>query len=253
MRIDKLLVAQGLAPSRAVAQQWLSAGLVSRQLAGLQQIISKPSTDLDPDTVLHVAQDELQQRYVSRGGLKMHGALAHTGLDVHGWRALDLGISTGGFSDCLLQHGVARCVGVDVGHGQLATRLQHEPRLRLFEGANARHPDLCAWQAANDNQLFDIIVADVSFISLSLVLPPALPILRTGGHLLSLVKPQFEAGRAALGKGGIVRDASVYAVVREKISQLCHSAGLQVHAWFDSPITGGDGNREFFIHAQRST
>ena len=151
----------------------------------------------------------------------------------------------------MLQHGAARCVGVDLGHGQLASRLQQEPRLYLFEGANARSPDLAAWQAANHGQNFDLIVADVSFISLTLVLPPALPLLRPGGHLLSLVKPQFEAGRTALGKGGIVRNPHVYEIVRDKISQLCNDCGLQVLDWFDSPITGGDGNREFFIHAQR--
>ncbi|XLM20672.1 methyltransferase domain-containing protein, partial [Chromobacterium piscinae] len=168
-----------------------------------------------------------------------------------GWTALDVGQSTGGFTDCLLQSGARRVVGVDVGHEQLHPRLREDARVRYFEGVNARALDHAALLAANDGDGFDLMVCDVSFISLSLVLPSALPLLKPGGRLLSLVKPQFEVGREGLSKGGIVRDESLYPLVRDKINRVLAEQNMQVLAWFDSPIKGGDGNHEFFVHAGR--
>ena len=246
-RVDVLLVEQGLAASRTAAQALIEAGRVS--VAG--RVLAKPSQKLADDTVFDIVPDEAD-RYVSRGGLKMAGALAAAGLgNIHGWRALDVGQSTGGFSDCLLQHGAVRVVGVDVGHDQLAPRIAADPRVRYFEGVNARALDHAALLAANDDQPFDLMVCDVSFISVTLIYPSALPLIRPGGYLLSLVKPQFEVGRDGLGHGGIVRDESLYQGVEDKISQAIAEQGFERLAWFDSPIKGGDGNREFFVFARR--
>ncbi|WP_174873669.1 TlyA family RNA methyltransferase [Vogesella oryzae] len=246
-RVDVLLVEQGLAASRTAAQALIEAGRVS--VAG--RPLGKASQKLADDTVFDIVPDEAD-RYVSRGGLKMAGALAAAGLtDIRGWRALDVGQSTGGFTDCLLQHGAVRVVGVDVGHDQLAARIAADERVRYFEGVNARALDHAALLAANDGQPFDLMVCDVSFISVTLIYPSALPLIRPGGYLLSLVKPQFEVGRDGLGHGGIVRDESLYQGVEDKISQAIAELGFERLGWFDSPIKGGDGNREFFILARR--
>ncbi|WP_047238050.1 TlyA family RNA methyltransferase [Chromobacterium subtsugae] len=246
IRIDILLVEQGLAASRTAAQNLIAAGRVSHQGA----VVAKPSQKFPPHAEFAVVADAAD-RYVSRGGLKMQGALAQTGIAVDGWCALDVGQSTGGFSDCLLQYGARRVVGVDVGHDQLHQRLRDDARVRYFEGVNARALDHAALLAANDGDGFDLIVCDVSFISLSLVLPSALPLLKPGGRLLSLVKPQFEVGREGLSKGGIVRDASLYPLVQDKINRVLAEQNMKTLAWFDSPIKGGDGNHEFFVHAAR--
>lgn len=251
IRADLLLVELGLAASRTTAQHLIAAGRVSVDQGGRRCVVGKPSQKFpDGYAAFHVEPDPAD-RYVSRGGLKMAGALATAGLDVSGFSVLDVGQSTGGFSDCVLQAGARRVVGVDVGHDQLAAALRSDPRVRYFEGVNARALDHAALLAANEDSGFDLIICDVSFISLTLVLPSALPLLAPGGHLLSLVKPQFEVGRDGLGKGGIVRDAALYAGVHEKIAALIAAQGLREMAWFDSPITGGDGNREFFILARR--
>ncbi|HEY9101740.1 TlyA family RNA methyltransferase [Chitinimonas sp.] len=252
IRADILLTELGLAASRTLAQQQIAAGRVTLIEAGQRIAVKKPSQKLLADAKLEVAEDPAE-RYVSRGGLKLAGALAHSGLAVAvaGWHCLDVGISTGGFSDCLLKSGAAAVVGVDVGHGQLHPELQEEPRLTLFEGVNARSLDAAAILAANGGQAFDLAVADLSFISLTLVLPAFAPLVRPGGQLLCLVKPQFEVGREGVAKGGIVRDAALYEGVREKITACAQELGLTVVDWFDSPITGGDGNREFFLHAAR--
>lgn len=249
-RVDLLLVELGLAPSRTAAQVLIAAGRVSVDEGGQLRDIGKASQKLPADSRFVIVPDEAD-RYVSRGGLKMAGALAQAGLRIDGWTALDVGQSTGGFSDCLLQAGARRVVGVDVGHDQLAPRLAADPRIVAFEGVNARALDHAALLAANDGAPFDLMVCDVSFISLALVYPSALPLIRPGGYLLSLVKPQFEVGREGLGHGGIVRDAQLYAGVEQKISALVAELGFQRLDWFDSPIKGGDGNREFFIFAQR--
>ena len=250
IRADLLLVEQGLAPSRTAAQNLIAAGRVSVDEDGRAVPVAKASQKLAPSAHLLVTPDEAD-RFVSRGGLKMQGALVAAGLDVTGLCALDVGQSTGGFTDCLLQSGASRVVGVDVGHDQLAARLAEDPRVTFFEGVNARALDHAALLTANHGTPFDLMVCDVSFISLTLVLPSALPLIGPGGYLLSLVKPQFEVGRSGIGRGGIVKDEGLYDGVRQTITTLVQQLGFEVLKWFDSPIKGGDGNREFFIFARR--
>ena len=177
--------------------------------------------------------------------------LRAAGLDVAGWTCLDVGQSTGGFTDCLLQHGAAAVTGVDVGHGQLHERLRGDRRVACLEKVNARELDAGILAAAKVAADFDLVVGDLSFISLTLVLPALSPLLRAGGLLLMLAKPQFELQPAQLGKGGLVRDETLYPQVERRIRDACATAGLQVQGWFDSPIRGGDGNREFFVLARK--
>lgn len=243
-RLDALMVERGLAPSRTAAQRLIAAGRV--RIDGEEA--SKPSRELSGTESISVVDDDTD-RYVSRGGQKLAGALARTGLDVRGARCLDLGQSTGGFTDCLLQAGAARVVGIDVGHGQLHPRLRGDPRVHCIEGRNARSlepHDLGAdWPAGG----FDVLVCDASFISLHLLLPRWRALLAPTGRALALVKPQFEVGPGGLGKGGIVRDPARYAEVEAGLREACRDAGLVVLDWFESAITGGDGNREFFAFA----
>ncbi len=250
-RADLLLVERGLAASRTAAQHLIEAGRVFVLDVGRRVAVSKASQKLFADVEFDIVPDEAD-RYVSRGGLKMAGALERAGLDVAGLTVLDLGISTGGFTDCLLQAGAAKVIGVDVGHSQLAPKLAADPRVVLLEGVNARHlhaDDIAEHTGAAG---VDLVVIDVSFISLELVLPAAAALIRPGGHLLSLVKPQFEVGREGLGKGGIVKNERLYDTVRDKIVALCERLELQVLDYFNSPIKGGDGNREFFVFARRA-
>ena len=249
-RADVVLVELGLAPSRTVAQRLIAAGRVHVERGGRSVTVKKSSETLDAGEAVGITPDPAD-RYVSRGALKLEGALVRTGVSVSGRLALDVGQSTGGFTDCLLQAGAARVVGIDVGHGQLHPRIADDPRVVAFEGINARALDLAAIRAAAGQESVDLIVCDVSFISLTLALPPALPLLAPGGVLLSLVKPQFEVGREGIGRGGLVRDAGLYPQVETKIRALCAEAGLTVRDYFDSPILGGDGNREFFVCAVR--
>ncbi len=250
LRADILLVEQGLAPSRTAAQNLITAGRVSIVRDGQLLPLAKVSQKLAPDTCFNIVPDAAD-RYVSRGALKLEGALAEVALDVTGLSALDVGQSTGGFTDCLLQAGARRIVGVDVGHDQLAQKIRDDARVRYFEGVNGRALDHAVLLSANDGAAFDLMVCDVSFISLTLILPSALPLIRPGGYLLSLVKPQFEVGREGLGHGGIVRNESLYAGVKDKISQAVKAEGFELLRWLDSPIKGGDGNREFFVWARK--
>ncbi len=227
------------------------AGVVEPAREPVWETLTRPAQRLEQAARLRVLPDPAD-RYVSRGGLKLAGALGHTGLNVARLSVLDIGQSTGGFSDCLLQAGAARVVGVDVGHGQLHPRLRELPRLHCLEGINARELPYDALLAANQGGRFDVMVMDVAFISQTLILPGLPPLLQPDGHLLSLVKPQFEVGREGIGKGGLVRDPALYAEVEARIRACCAGAGLEVLDWFDSPITGGDGNREFFLHARRA-
>ncbi|WP_027469790.1 TlyA family RNA methyltransferase [Deefgea rivuli] len=243
MRADLWLVELGLASSRTAAQTMILAGRVLVD----GQAISKVAAKVAPASEISVIPDELD-RYVSRGGLKLAGALAAAELDVTGMLVLDVGISTGGFTDCLLQSGARRVVGVEVGHDQLHPRLLADSRVTQFEGINARHLTLDMIAPALDAPI-DVLVGDISFISLTLVLPALRSVLPVGGRLLFLVKPQFELGPQALGKGGIVRDESLYPQVEEKIRIAAMAAGFEVMSYFASPIAGGDGNREFFIYA----
>ena len=247
-RADQLLVTQGLAPSRTAAQRLIEAGRVTWQSPQGPQPVAKPSQALPASAELLVNPDPAD-RYVSRGGLKLAGALARCELDVSGYFCLDVGQSTGGFTDCLLQAGAARVVGVEVGHGQLHPRLQDHPRVVCLEGINARHLSAADLGPHFPAPGFDLVVTDASFISLALLLPGFPALLKPGGRVLALVKPQFEVGPNNLGKGGIVRDPGLYAEVEAKIRAACAACGLAVLDYFDSPITGTDGNREFFVLA----
>jgi 23S rRNA (cytidine1920-2'-O)/16S rRNA (cytidine1409-2'-O)-methyltransferase len=258
VRADQFLVDRGLAASRSQAQRLIAAGARWLSPAGWKPLAK--SDDLPPHAEVELI-DAAEARYVSRGGLKLEGALRATGLDVTGLHCLDVGQSTGGFTDCLLQHGAARVTGVDVGHGQLHPRLAADERVRALEGVNARQLDaskLIAEYAGRASAIglfgveFDIAVADLSFISLTRVLPALAPLLKAGGHALLLVKPQFELQPADIGKGGIVRDAALYIQVEQRLRAACAEAGLSVRHWLPSAIAGGDGNREFFIHAVRA-
>lgn len=198
-------------------------------------------------------QDTAETRFVSRGGLKLEGALTHCGIDVTGLRCLDVGQSSGGFTDCLLQRGAAQVVGVDVGQGQLHPTLRSDPRVVCMEKCNAR--ELTAEQLVergSDSAAapFDLIVGDLSFISQTLVWPTIVPLLRPQGQgLLMLVKPQFELQPEHIGKGGLVKNTTSYPLVQQRIVQACADNGLRLRDYFESAITGGDGNREFFVWA----
>ena len=330
MRADVFLVDFGHAATRSQAQRLIAAGVQWRLSKGAPwQKVAKNGDDIPAIAEVELL-DAAEAKYLSRGGLKLEGALAAAGLQVAGLRCLDVGQSTGGFTDCLLQHGAAQVVGVDVGHGQVHERLRADPRVICVEGLNARTLTLGALQQecelalsevieeVEDNEtqpeapyswmrngglvdeqyddsddakdkdierfkseraakiqaraagtlpverrrraecadvdttpVFDMVTGDLSFISLTLVLPSLVPLLAPGGALLMLVEPQFELQPGQVGKGGIVRDPALYAVVEKRIRECCAENGLAVQAWLDSPISGGDGNREFFVFARR--
>ena len=330
MRADVFLVDFGHAATRSQAQRLIAAGVQWRLSKGAPwQKVAKNGDDIPAIAEVELL-DAAEAKYLSRGGLKLEGALAASGLQVAGLRCLDVGQSTGGFTDCLLQHGAAQVVGVDVGHGQVHERLRADPRVICVEGLNARMLTLGALQQecelalsevieeVEDNEtqpeapyswmrngglvdeqyddsddakdkdierfkseraakiqaraagtlpverrrraecadvdttpVFDMVTGDLSFISLTLVLPSLVPLLAPEGALLMLVKPQFELQPGQVGKGGIVRDPALYAVVEKRIRDCCAENGLAVQAWLDSPISGGDGNREFFVFARR--
>ncbi|SCX73897.1 TlyA family RNA methyltransferase [Variovorax sp. EL159] len=255
MRADQLLVERGLAASRSQAVRLIAGGMRWRD-AGTSDAWRSVVKNKDevPESAELELDDAAEARYVSRGGLKLEGALAVSGVDPAGKLCLDVGQSTGGFTDCLLQRGAAKVVGVDVGHGQLHAKLREDVRVVPIEGVNARalsQGDL--EEEGSEGELrFDLIVGDLSFISLTLVLPAVVEFLTDDGRLLMLVKPQFELQPGQVGKGGIVRDESMYAVVEKRLRDACEALDLRVLQWFDSPIAGGDGNREFFIHAVRA-
>ena len=248
MRADQLLVERGLAATRSQAQRLIAAGVQWRLPGGDWKAVAKNGEELRDAAELRLL-DTAETRYVSRGGLKLEGALRHTALDVSGLRCLDLGQSSGGFTDCLLQRGAAQVVGVDVGQGQLHPQLRGDPRVLCIEKCNARELSVDVLRDAGGAPPFELIVGDLSFISQTLVWPAAVPLLAPGGHLLMLVKPQFELQPEHIGKGGLVKDAASYAIVRERIGQACEEHGLTLRDYFESPITGGDGNREFFVCA----
>ncbi len=270
MRIDQLLVHRNLASTRSQAQRLIADGVEWLQGEAWKRVAK--NGDEVPDDAQVRLLDDAQARYVSRGGLKLEAALKQVGLSVQGMTCMDVGQSTGGFTDCLLQHGAKRVFGVDVGSAQLHPQLRADARVLCLESCNARTLDVadvrdaCAAQEGTgglfDTQAvgdaafapeFDLIVCDLSFISQTLVLPALVPLLKAGGHLLTLVKPQFELQPGQVGKGGIVRDAALYAVVEQRLRQTCAELGLTVLAWLDSPIAGGDGNREFLILAGQTT
>lgn len=331
MRADQLLVVRGLASTRAQAQrliasgvQWLKLGhhhtaqgamtgaVIGAEIGAANSSGSALSSslywqriakngDILPDDAQIELLNDAEARYVSRGGLKLEGALQSLGLSVKGSTCLDVGQSTGGFTDCLLQQGAARVVGVDVGFGQLHDKLRSDERVLCFERVNAREPGAIAAEIAKllaidveendafDSEFdddnygvdeteitpkniavqaintpastlfepdfvaeFDFIVGDLSFISQTLVLPAIAPLLKPNGCLVMLVKPQFELNFGQVGKGGIVREAALYEQVEKRVREAYVEEGLTVHAWLESPIQGGDGNREFFIHASKA-
>ena len=232
-RIDVLMVERGLAPTREKAQALLMAGSVTVD----GRAVSKPGTAVAAEAGVDV---RAPLQYVGRGGDKMAGALDALGLDPAGAVVLDVGASTGGFTDCLLQRGAARVYDIDVGRGQLAHKLLIDPRVDSYEGVNARHDFPLP-------EPVDMAVADVSFISLRLVLPQMAAHLRPGGRMLVLVKPQFEAERGAVGRGGIVRDGRTHATVLGDFVQWAIGQGHRLRGVTPSPITGTEGNREFFV------
>jgi 23S rRNA (cytidine1920-2'-O)/16S rRNA (cytidine1409-2'-O)-methyltransferase len=245
VRLDELLVARGLAESRAQAKALIMSG---RVLRGTERL-DKPGKDFPDDTPLTVEQ---APRFVSRGGEKLAAAVAAFALDLHGAHVLDVGASTGGFTDCALQAGAADVVCVDVGRAQLHARLRGDPRVTNLEKINARF----LRPAELPRSEFDAIVMDVSFISLKTVLPPVWALLRPGGVLVGLVKPQFEAGKSEVDKGrGVIRDAGVQeaALATVRDFALRELPGVNLVGSIDSPIAGADGNREFLLCLRKGT
>jgi 23S rRNA (cytidine1920-2'-O)/16S rRNA (cytidine1409-2'-O)-methyltransferase len=244
IRLDKLLLERGLAPSRERAQALILAGRVLVN----EQKVEKPGTSVANEAILRVLGDDL--RYVSRGGLKLERALAHWNVGLHERVCLDIGASTGGFTDCMLQHGARHVIAIDTGYGQIDVRLRRDSRVTLLEETNARY--LAAEQLPMQSDFFAM---DVSFISATLVIPAVVAALRakTGTVRLEavvLVKPQFEAGREAIGKGGIVRDEKDQVAALERVRQnVIQTGGSDIES-IDSPILGAEGNREFLLHCR---
>lgn len=252
-RLDIWLFEKGLAQSRTHAQELIEAGQVYLNQNGKRQVLKKSNYAVDPIHADITVDAGPANRFVSRGGLKLEGALKQAGLSVAGLNVLDVGISTGGFTDCALQAGAGFVLGVDVGHGQVNAQLLKNPKLKVIEGINARalSSEAAVLEAAPKDG-FDLIVMDVSFISIEMIIPELGSFLKQTGHLLSLVKPQFEVGIDGLSKGGIVKDVSLYAKVEEKIKACCEVNGFIVKDYFASSIEGKDGNHEFFVLAKKS-
>jgi len=237
MRIDKLLVERGLAESRTKAQALVMAGVVLAD----EQRVNKPSDTVASDAKVRLkGGDDPTSRYVGRGGLKLETALRDFELNVEGFNCLDVGASTGGFTDCLLQHGAKRVIALDVGHNQLDYRLRTDARVEVREGVNARY-----LQPGDFETRFDLAVMDVSFISATKIMPAIVQLLQAAGRLITLIKPQFEVGRGEVGKGGIVRDPQQHARVIAEVNQAALKLGLQLKKVIESPIRGADGNVEF--------
>jgi 23S rRNA (cytidine1920-2'-O)/16S rRNA (cytidine1409-2'-O)-methyltransferase len=240
-RLDAALVARGLAPSRERARALVLAGHVTVD----GRLVSKAGAPVAPGA--RIALRVPDHPYVSRGGVKLAHALEAFRIDVAGRRALDVGASTGGFTDALLQRGAASVVALDVGHNQLDWRLRTDPRVRVREGVNAR-----ALTSADVPDPVDVVAVDVAFISLRHILPSLPPFLAPGADVIALVKPQFEAGRAEVGPGGIVSDPAVHEAVVARVTADASAAGLVRVGMTPSPITGAEGNREFFLHFRKA-
>jgi 23S rRNA (cytidine1920-2'-O)/16S rRNA (cytidine1409-2'-O)-methyltransferase len=241
-RLDQLLVARGLYESREKAQRAIMAGDV--RVGG--HVVDKAGTKVADDAAIEVKAPE---RYVGRGGFKMEAALREFQLDPAGWTCLDVGASTGGFTDCLLQHGATKVWAIDVGHDQLAWKIRSDPRVEVREGLNARY-------LSSDEipELFELIVIDVSFISLTLILPPTVSLLKRGGVIVPLIKPQFELRREQVAKGGVVKEPALHTEAIERVRSFVakHLPGLEWRACIESPLKGGEGNTEFLacLHAR---
>jgi len=249
VRIDKLLVERGLVPSRERAQAMVLSGRVLVN----EQKVDKAGASVDPAAQIRLLGDDI--RYVGRGGLKLEAALQNWKIDLTGRSCMDVGASTGGFTDCMLQHGAAEVIAVDTGYGQIHARLRADPRVKLLEKANARYltrEDLIKAGAAAP---ISFIAADVSFISVTLVLPAVLAstfgsAAGARGEAVILIKPQFEVGRELVGKGGIVRDEQAQHGAVQKVRQKVEELGGKNIELMDSPILGMEGNREFLLHAE---
>jgi 23S rRNA (cytidine1920-2'-O)/16S rRNA (cytidine1409-2'-O)-methyltransferase len=251
MRLDKLLVERGLTTSRERAQALILAGKVLVD----EQKIEKAGASIDSESILRLLGEDL--RYVSRGGLKLEKALDHWQINLHHKVCLDVGASTGGFSDCMLQHGAAKVIAVDTGYGQMDFGLRNDPRIRLLEKTNARY-----LQAEDIAEPVAFIAMDVSFISATQVLPAVIRATKLldiapvavpnegACEIVVLVKPQFEVGRELVGKGGIVRDESAQQAAVAKVETALAQLGCVRSGWIESPILGGGGNREFLLHAE---
>lgn len=249
IRVDKLMVARGLVPSRERAQAMLLAG---RVLVDGQKI-EKAGTNVEAEAEIRLLGEDL--RYVSRGGVKLEAALAHWCIDLRGRTCLDVGTSTGGFTDCMLQHGAAEVVAVDTGYGQIAARLRADERVKLLENTNARYLTVDQLNKTGAQLPISFIAMDVSFISATLILPAVLHAAFSGAsssqrEFVILVKPQFEVGRELVGKGGIVRNEEAQKSAVNKVRAAIETLGGRKLDVIESPILGGEGNREFLLHAK---
>lgn len=239
-RIDKLLVERGLVESRTKAQAMVMAGVVLVN----EQRVEKPSDQFVPDAEIRIKHaDDPTSRYVGRGGLKLEAALRDFRIDVGGLVCLDVGASTGGFTDCLLQNGAAKVFAIDVGHNQIDWRLRNDPRVEVREGVNARY-----LQPEDFPASFDLVVIDVSFISLKMILPSVVLLLKPNASMVALIKPQFEVGRGEVGSGGIVRDEEKRLTAVKNVNEFAATLGLKVDRTVESPIQGAEGNIEYLAH-----
>ena len=238
-RLDRLLVARGLAPSRQRAQALIMAGKILVN----NRTVDKAGYLVGPNDGIELKGKDIP--YVSRGGLKLEGALQSFALNPSGLVCLDVGASTGGFTDCLLQNGAARIYAVDVGYGQLAWKLRQDPRVTVIERTNIRHMPTDAIA-----EPVDLATIDVSFISLKIVVPAVAGFLKNGAHILALIKPQFEVGKGQVGKGGVVKDANLHTRVIQSLTAFFVERGFLNESVIPSPILGPKGNREFFILLQ---
>jgi 23S rRNA (cytidine1920-2'-O)/16S rRNA (cytidine1409-2'-O)-methyltransferase len=239
-RIDKLLVERGLAESRTKAQAMVMAGVVLVN----EQRVEKPSEQFSTDSQIRIKHaDDPTSRYVGRGGLKLEAALRGFKIDLRGAVCLDVGASTGGFTDCLLQNGAAKVFAIDVGHNQIDWRLRNDPRVEVREGVNARY-----LQPEDFAAKFDLAVIDVSFISIVKILPSVVPLLRPNASMVVLIKPQFEVGRGDVGSGGIVRDEKKRLRAVAEVNQFAATLQLRLEGVIESPIKGAEGNVEYLAH-----
>jgi 23S rRNA (cytidine1920-2'-O)/16S rRNA (cytidine1409-2'-O)-methyltransferase len=249
-RIDTALVDWGFFESRNKSQAAIEEGLVFYKDLKIEK--SNQEIDFNDEAKFQIRIESGQSnKYVSRGGIKLEGALKKVSLDVSGLRVLDIGISTGGFTDCLLKNGASEIVGIDVGHRQIHHSLLSNPKLHVFEGTHVKDLSKEFFSSKGLDDQFDLIVCDVSFISLKYVVPFTAPYLKDSGWVLFLVKPQFELSKEDLGKGGVVKDSSLFQRVEKLIKSLFEDSHFKVLDYFESPITGSDGNQEFFVYAKK--
>lgn len=235
-RIDKILQDSGFADSMAKARAMVMAGIVLVN----ERRVEKPSEMYSPEAVIRIKGESPESRYVSRGGLKLEAALKEFRVDPSGFACLDVGSSTGGFTDCLLQHGAKSVVAIDAGTNQLDWKLRSDPRVEVRENTNAR-----SLAASDFREKFELVTIDVSFISLKAIIPAVIPLLQDGGRIIVLIKPQFEVARSEVGEGGIVREGEKHDRVVKEINSFAETCGLAVLAVIDSPILGAEGNKEF--------